>query len=250
MNYSKDVIFTQNDDLEYRIMKIMLRHIEPIGSGTICEELLSEGIQVGEAKIGRMLRRMDYKNLTKRIGYQGRILTDYGREYLKELEKKRHHNHYGLELLSILGKSAPEELCDILAVRKVLEREAARLAALKATEEEIERLQRIVDGSKKILSSEPGTAEHDSSFHETIADMSKNKVLKSTLNLLVQNKNLHPIFGHIRRRVGSSLIIDHIKILEAIKNRSPEEAEKAMGEHIETVIRDVRKYFNEKREEY
>ena len=93
------LLFTQNDEIEYWIMKLMSNSDGPIGSGLLSEKLKTYDIIVGEAKIGRMLRKMDFKNLSRRIGYQGRVLTDYGRVYLQELENKRYKNKFDCSLI-------------------------------------------------------------------------------------------------------------------------------------------------------
>lgn len=241
------LLFTQNDEIEYRIMKLMSNSDGPIGSGLLSEKLKTYDITAGEAKIGRMLRRMDFKNLSRRIGYQGRVLTDYGKVYLQELENKRYKNKFGIELLNILEKNTYEELCEILEVRKILEKESARLAALNATEEETRYLKENVKRSIRILESERETAKHDLSFHDSVADMSRNKVLRSTLNFLIKNKKLHQLLIRIRYEVGAHILVDHLKVVDAICRRAPKEAENAMEEHIETVINDVRHYFKKQK---
>lgn len=239
------LLFTQNDEIEYWIMKLMSNSDGPIGSGLLSEKLKTYDIIVGEAKIGRMLRKMDFKNPSRRIGYQGRVLTDYGRVYLQELENKRYKNKFGIELLNILENNTYEELREILEVRKILEKESARLAALNATEEELIFLKENVNRSISLLESEQEIARHDLSFHDMIADMSRNKVLRSTLNFLIKSKKLHLLLIRIRQEMGARILVDHVKVVNAICGRVPKDAETAMEEHIETVIDDVKNYFKE-----
>jgi len=62
------------------LLKSMLGRQNPLGSGTACEMLAKAGFQISEATVGRLLKTMDNKGYTTRIGFQGRMLTDQGRE--------------------------------------------------------------------------------------------------------------------------------------------------------------------------
>ncbi|MFZ5946180.1 MAG: FCD domain-containing protein [Bacillota bacterium] len=240
---NQEIYFSQGEELEINILRIMVESLSPIGAGLLFEKLVEDGSMVSEATISRLLRRMDSRKITKRIGYQGRLVTEKGKLYLQELEQRRKHNQYGVELMNILEKSSHQELLDILLVRKVLEKEAVKLAVMTATDEDIMCLENLIKNSEKILTEPEKTAMMDSNFHEIIAEMTRNNVLKSTLQLLMQKKEVFKITGLIRRRVGTALVKDHIRIIEAIKKRDKFEAEKAMEDHIDAVIRDVNKYL-------
>lgn len=49
--------------------------------------------------------------------------------------------------------------------------------------------------------------------------------------------------AYIRRTVGSELVVDHRKILDAVAAGSPEQAEAAMVMHINQMIEDVKRYY-------
>jgi len=235
--------FTQDEELKTNILHLFVNHSEPVGAGWICERLEDSGFVISEASVSRLLRQFDKKKITLRIGYQGRVITAYGEEYLKELENRKQHNTYGQELINTVESITSTELLDLLVVRKALERESVRLAVMSATKEELERLERLIYDSNISLDNAASTTKMDLAFHDMIAEMSQNKVLKSTLKLLLQNKDIHTITGSIRRKVGTALLTGHIRILDAMKNGNVEYAVKAMEHHIDTVIDDVNKYL-------
>ena len=238
------VLIKTDDDLEFFILRIIEEESEPIGAGFICESLIAKDMIYGEAKVGRLLRKLDYKRLTKRVGYQGRILTEYGKEYLKDLRLKRCQHLYGNELVDTFTRNSPKDLLEILIVRRVLEMEAARLAAMYRTNEEIKNLEIALEDSK--IKNDIGiqTGEYDSQFHSMISNMSRNKILISAINLISLNKKLHNSFVSIRKRVGTAMIIDHINIVKAIRKQDPNEAAASMGKHIDTIIEDVRHFVD------
>ncbi len=49
---------------------------------------------------------------------------------------------------------------------------------------------------------------------------------------------------YVRKEVHSNVSFDHAKIATAIQEHDPGAAEEAMQEHIENLIRDVRRYWN------
>lgn len=235
----KESYFTQSEQLEVSILRVIQNYGSPVGAGLIFETLNDIGNMQSEATVSRVLRRLDHKNITERVGYQGRVITGFGKEYLQNLEERKKQNDYGLELITAL--SSAEEILDILAVRKLLEKESARLAAIN-TDRSIN-LQQYTDISQELLDDPVETTRMDFRFHEIIAEMSQNTILKTTLQLLMQNRDLHRITGYIRRRVGTDLNKDHIRIAKAIESKDGLEAETAMADHIETVIKDVQKYI-------
>ena len=88
------------------------------------------------------------------------------------------------------------------------------------------------------MESEQEIARHDLSFHDMIVDMSRNKVLRSTLNFLIKSK-IHLLLIRIRQEMGARILVDHVKVVNAIADEF-RKMETAMEEHIETVIDDVK----------
>lgn len=75
-----------NKDIERKliaILEVLSALTEPIGATCISNKLLEKGIILSERGVRYHLRIMDEKGLTKVIGKEGRIITDKGREELK-----------------------------------------------------------------------------------------------------------------------------------------------------------------------
>ncbi len=75
-----------NKDIERKliaILEILSTFNEPIGATYISNKLLKKGIILSERGVRYHLRIMDERGLTKVIGKRGRIITDKGREELK-----------------------------------------------------------------------------------------------------------------------------------------------------------------------
>jgi len=229
---------------EYHILKIIKDANAPLGSGIISEKISNMNIEVSEATIGRYLRAFDSKGLTRKIGFQGRLITNEGLEALNRYEYEKQllvKTHY---IMNLAKAEAKDELINILTARKAIEKETCRLAAEKVTDEDLVIIAETVEKHKNQVQRGVSGAEEDSDFHSTIARAGGNKFLAAALDLIRQDGQLSPIFEYIRNTVGSRIASDHDNILKALENRDPGEAEKAMARHMDNVIYDVKRYWD------
>jgi len=234
---------TNNQGLLYTILKTMADSKSPVGSGYIRDNLLLKGFKISEATVGRILRAMDLKGYSEKIGFKGRILTESGEKKLEEMENESRINHYGQELLNVINATGKKELLDILIARKAIESQLAKLAASHITDDEIREMKEIIEGQHKHVISGMSIAEDDVKFHKAIAKAAKNRVLDAAMDLIRQRGQLAPIFEYIRKEVKSIMLSDHQEIFDAICSRNPTLAEKAMIKHIENLERDVNRYW-------
>jgi GntR family transcriptional repressor for pyruvate dehydrogenase complex len=235
------------ENQELIILKELAASSQALGSSLLCDVLRKHGEEVSVATVGRLLRDLDYRGITKRVGYQGRVITPQGRERLEWLIAEKKRNHYGLELLKCLRLEAKQDLIDILVARRAIESEIARLAALHASEKEIRQMQRTLQQQRAQLAQGHTAAGSDVEFHSQLARAGKNRILQAAMDLIRQEGQLSPIFEFIRKRVKSAMVDDHERILQAVVRRDPEGAGQAMIDHVEGIIRDVEKYWKDEK---
>lgn len=235
----------EKDKQEYLTLLIIDQSESPVGSGHLSRELKNYGWDVSEATAGRMLAQFDVANYTTRVGFQGRVLTSTGQSRLKELEEKKQRSEQGLEFFKVLETRTPEELIDILIARRAIESEIARLAAEHATDDHIKELWAIQRLQKeRVAHWKGGAAEQDIAFHRVLAKAGRNKVLEGAMELIRQDGQLAPVLEYIRKEVHSVVSLDHAKIVSAVEAHDPDAAHQAMVDHVENLIRDVRKYWH------
>lgn len=229
---------------EMLILKIIDSGKGPIGSGTISYELSQRGDQISEATVGRILSRLDQQDLTEKIGYQGRVLTKKGKLALQHYAEDQRRSLKAHRFLKLTRFEQKEELINILVARRAIERETSRLAAQKASPEDLDFLQAIINRHLDNIKKGLGGAKEDVAFHKKIAAMSENKLLEAALDMIREEGQLSPVLEYIRQRVGSTIVDDHLAVLEGIAQQDAEKAEKAMTAHIEGIINDVEKYWS------
>jgi GntR family L-lactate dehydrogenase operon transcriptional regulator len=231
-------VLPTRSEQEYQLLKFIDEHGQPVGSGSVAEFLRAMGFDLSEATAGRLLRELDLRGLSVRLGYRGRVLTDEGRAHLRDLAAERRRSGFGQEFLRVLRAPEVSDLVDVLVARRAIERETARLAALHADEATIAELYEIVRQHEQ---GHQGP-EHDVRFHRLIARASRNRVLSAAVDLIHQDGLLSPVLDYIRKWARSTIASDHRQIVESLARGSAEGAERAMVAHIENVIRDVKRY--------
>lgn len=226
-------------------LSIIEKNTKPLGCGTIAQELKNRGQIMSEATVGRLLRELDKKNLTYRVGYQGRLLTQEGMAELSRLRNEQNKVYYGQKLLHKIKVTDKEVLINVLIARRAIERETARQAVINITKGEIEELRKVHIESKKRIEEGSSVSKEDVLFHGLVAKASRNPILETTLNLIRQDSHYHEILTFIRQEMGITLLEDHYRVLRAIEEGYQDMAEKAMTDHIENIIRDVHHFWSD-----
>ena len=221
----------------------MAKYKEPIGSSALNVLLRKVGLDASAATIGRLLSDFDDKGLTIKQGYRGRLITEEGLSKLAELNEKLKWQDLSAKFYDTLDLQTKDNLIDVLTARRGIEREIARLAALKATPDDIRNINKAYKLQLEKATLGALTFESDLLFHRSIAAASHNKVLAAAYDFIWQNGKYSGVMEHIRNYVGGGIVIDHGKILDAIINKQPHEAEQAMVLHIESLIDDVDQYW-------
>lgn len=180
----------------------------PLGS-KLSEPLLSRKYNVSRGPLREALYRLQERRLVTRLANQGARVVE----------------------------ATPEGLDSLFHVREVLEGLAAREAAQKMTDADLQRLRASIDNHEAQLTGlEPGQhnalGSADRDFHFQIAQSSGNPLL---IQLLCAE--FYPLLRLYRSRNDSielrrRAVIEHRRIYDAIADRDPEMAEMMMRRHI------------------
>lgn len=133
----------------------------------------------------------------------------------------------------------------LMEVRRVLETEMAALAAERATEENLRKIEDLLIQMKDAHSPHDAV-ETDLRFHFAIAEATQNKILVRLINTIADL--MHHTFKGKREKMyahspsGQRVIREHEAIYQAIKKKAPEEARAKMLEHIDHVETELEKH--------
>lgn len=139
------------------------------------------------------------------------------------------------------------QINDLYAVRRLLEEKIVELATINRTDDQIKRLEHIVLESMQIASKDSDPvelAEYDSKFHLFLAEMSGNKIMNrimhNLIDLLAKARTQSILIPNRAKRS----VMEHEKILEAIKNGNEFIAKALMKKHLDSVENSMRDYYN------
>lgn len=231
---------------ELLTLELLAESDGPVGSPRVVEHLANHGVSLAEATAGRLLRDFDRRGLTQSLAKRGRILTADGATRLRKLRLLDKLNGHNAEMLRAIDVRDLDALLDLLYVRRALEPEAARLAALRATAEERNQIQAFA--SEQVRAIDRGQQPNDAAarFHRAVAEASHNPMLVSIAGVLLDSTNdpMGVLLDAIGERTGHHLTFahDHFGIETAIRDGDAEAAEREMRTHIDELIADVELY--------
>ncbi len=219
-----------------------MRSPDPRTQADIAFELLQTAIVKGDIPAGQKISEAE---LMQRFGYGRGPL----REAIHRLEGRGlivRKAHSGAKVVSL----SVEELIDLYEVREALEGMAARQAARRMHQDEIDDLKRLLESHARQIEEEQGIAyyqrEGDFDFHFRIISGSKNQKLSQVLT-----GELYHLLRLYRYRLSTfsgrpeKAFREHWRIIEALEERDGDLAELLMRRHISAARQNIEKRYRE-----
>lgn len=209
---------------ERLVAEISDRSLKP-GDPLPTERELQQMYGVGRSSVREALRILESRGLIRPSGRRVFLVADYG-------------NALSLSLQFLLALEEGS-LRDLFEVRKILEVEAAGLAAVRRSTEDLARMARAVDEMIAGLTSQERYIAADLQFHVAVAAATSNRMALIMMHAI--RDLLHRALASIYHIPGSPQrsIAQHREIIEAIRAGLPEVARQRMREHLVRVERDI-----------
>jgi len=215
----RDKLYKQVAD---QIQELILDDSIRAGDKLPGERELAEQMGVSRTVIREAIRVLSDRGLV-------RVKSGCG-TYVRELSVK--DAAASIELFLKL-KQSPQSLQNVSEVRRMIEVEAAGLAAERATPDDIAKIQKAIDGMQSAGIDAQQYAEYDVAFHTAIAQATHNELISVLLG---------PISELLAEMVRVSLnapnaaeegLAHHRHVLQRIQDHDREAAQEAMRAHIE-----------------
>jgi len=203
-----------------RINDLILEDKLSVGDRLPSERELAERLKVGRSSVREALRALELLGLISTKRGEGTFIQD-------------HTSHRLVEILSFFILRNDTSKKDLLETRKIIELDAVRLAAERIDQDKIEQLEKIVVKSEIRLKKGEIPIEEDYLFHQTIALATNNSLLFKIWRPIVDFGRA--VLKESLERTGRSEIsvMEHKKILKALKEKNVQEAEYHMKTHLE-----------------
>ncbi|MBI2460630.1 MAG: FadR family transcriptional regulator [Candidatus Rokubacteria bacterium] len=188
------------------------------------ERELAEKFMVSRTSVREALRALESLGLIEIRPGEGTFVKEVSVEAL-------------IEPLALVILTQKQVAAELFEARRLLEPPIAGLAARRASREEVQELERILDEQAKEVAGGRTGLTQDAAFHTAIAHSTRNRAITrlvtTLMDLLTQSReeSLHTP-GRPERSHE-----DHRRILQAIQARDEEEARRAMLDHLVAVER-------------
>ncbi|MGH2535603.1 MAG: FadR/GntR family transcriptional regulator [Thermomicrobiales bacterium] len=147
------------------------------------------------------------------------------------------------EFFRMVLHSDASAINELIEVRQTLEVANARLAAVRATENDFRQMQEAIDAMRANRGQPAAYDAADVAFHEGVAAASGNRfhrLLIEALGDLLRASREESRRGHALLGLPAAQSIEaHQRILDALARRSPDEAANEMEAHLKTALADL-----------
>lgn len=183
------------------------------------EEVLCSDFGIGRSSVREAIKTLESRGLVRKIQGRGVEVIDESIEATSEM-------------LSICLSYRKATLKDLMDFRVSLEMQNVELAARNATDEDIEHMAEIIEKMNGESGDMDDFAAYDFEFHEAIAKASGNRmslIIVGALKPILYKQIVYTIDPNFNPEKSNHF---HEHIFEAIRDRKPETAIKAMHAHL------------------
>lgn len=238
---------TNSGLMELVALLLLDRSPQPVGAARLAAAWHQAGLSGAEATAGRYLRQLDHRGLTTvHRATKGRVLTEAGQAHLLQLLKRQRQDEHGAQLWHAVNATEIADLIDLLHLRRMVETEVARMAAGRATDDELAQLAEVAADQVGAACHGRETTAGSMNFHRLVAEASHNRILIAVAQLLLDPANdpLEKALEYIALDAGTTLdqVSDHVELAAALQRRDPDEAEQIMRRHMDKLIQAVESY--------
>lgn len=216
----------------------------PVGARVALRALADNGVDISEASVSRMLSKLDALGLSRPMGKKGRVLTPAGLEVFQSLQTQNRRDDNFDRALELRTTT---EILDWLRARRVIEGEAAYLAAERATDGALAELGESVTAHERAADvGDLGYRTVGMHFHVLIARTAQSPIFEALIESLTSTKieTIESALDFItasRGTIGDSAA-DHRHLYNAISAHDPEKARHLMHAHLARLEKEVKQF--------
>jgi DNA-binding FadR family transcriptional regulator len=195
----------------------------PAGSNLPSERELMDEFRVGRPAIREALQAMDRSGILEIVhGERARVVVPTPERLVSQIAAGTMH----------LLRSQPGSLEHLKQVRLFVECGTARMAAEKATGEQVAKLRLLIEQQRSAIHNIQGFIEKDLAFHKEIATISGNPIFPVIVEAIFLWAREY--YQSLVRAPGAEnlTLSEHEKIVDAINARDPSAAADAMHVHL------------------
>ncbi|MCC8188798.1 MAG: FadR family transcriptional regulator [Bacteroides sp.] len=187
------------------------------------ERKMAERFGVGRTHVRDALKKLEFYNILKTLPQSGSVVA-------------------GMEMTALDGlisdvlQMDSHDFYSLVEMRAILETNAARLCAIRRTEEDLREIEKAMNNYIAKVEENGSAMEEDLYFHRTIAQGSKNMVLKSMMMIITPDIMTNYNKFNVCKTNFDIPISEHRLLFEYIKNHDANGATNIMSQHLTGVL--------------
>ena len=196
------------------------------GDKLMPERDLAERLQVGRSAVREAYRALEAIGIIQIRPGEGTFVREMGTKSMTEI----------MSLVLMTEKNA---LCELLELRRIIEVEAAGLAARRRSEDDLKSMKKFLEQMKVDIESGNLGELADMKFHYAVTAAAQNSLLMRFMNTI--SETMKTLLRTAREQLyitpgtPERLYQEHVLVYQAIVAGSVEEARKAMLDHLQRV---------------
>lgn len=225
--FQAQAILRPREQIEKYIRDAILSSVLKNGDRLPSEADLARDFGVSRNTVREALRALSAKGFIRKVPGAG------GGSFVRRIDPDTFEDSL-TDLVADLITLGSVNLSEIADVRLYLEVPATRLAATNRTEEDLEKIGKILHAALHTTVRDPRIPSLDASFHSAVAAASQSPILASFVGAL--HAATQPAkYLDLSVEFGREAVHQHERIVEAITDQDPERAEETIREHLEYV---------------
>lgn len=213
----------ENGEIQHNIIAnlrdyIVFKNLEP-GDKLPSERMLSEKFGVSRSNIREAIQKLEFYGILKSRPQSGTFIADIGRVAMKGM-------------IDDILRLEETDFKSLVETRILLELKTVKLASLRRTEKDLEKIREALDAYKEKVVNGKDAVEEDLLFHLAIAKASKNTTMNTFMLIITPEIITNFEKYHVCDSNQSLMAIDeHEDIYEAIRDQDPQRAKEKMKVH-------------------
>jgi len=214
---------TENISVQNKIISLIgelinVKNLEP-GEKLPAERVLSEKFEVSRSNLREAIQKLEFYGILKSIPQSGTFVANIGVIAMNGMIK------------DIIELESPD-FKSLVETRILLELKTARLAALRRTDEDLEKIEQALNAYADKVNNGEDAVQEDLLFHLAIAKASGNSTMNTFMLIItpeiITNFEKYHVCDDNQALLG---IEEHRAVFEAIKAQNPSLAKKKMKGH-------------------
>lgn len=201
------------DRLAYDKIKSAILNFRLLPGQSLVEADLAEQLMISKTPVRDALMRLQREGLVKRLPYKG----------------------------SFVSEISNQDMVDIFEIRIVLESLAASLVSQEITHSEIDEMEKLIEQHEYALKFGKNSeiAQSNAKFHHLIVSRCTNPHLHNILNEIDDKLKRYRALSISQDTRRDKSVKEHRVILNALREKDAQGAEKAMKNHLQSAMQDL-----------